>query len=76
MPWDSGVFAVTAAAVCVFFPGSWTHYLNSVFAAEPAQILSSLLLLEPGGYYVNAVPLHVTAADALARRGADRDDFR
>jgi hypothetical protein len=60
----------------VLFAGSWTHYLDSVFAAEPRQILSSLLLLELSGYYVNAVQLHVNAADALVRRGVDSEDSR
>ena len=61
---------------CVLFPGPWTHYLDSVFAAEPVQIPSSLLLLELGGYYVNAVQLHVNAADALVRRGVDSEGSR
>jgi hypothetical protein len=60
----------------VLFPGSWVRYLDSVFAAEPAQILSSLLLLELDSYYVNAVQLHVNAADALVRRGVDGEGSR
>ena len=61
---------------CVLFPGWWAHYLDSVSAAEPVQVLFSMLFLELSGYYVNAVQLHVTAADALVRRGVDRDDSR
>jgi len=45
-------------------------------AAESALIPSSLMFLELGGYYVNAVRLHVYAAGALVRRGADRGDLR
>jgi hypothetical protein len=71
-----GVFAVSAAGVCVLFPAWWTHYLYSVSAAEPVQVLLSLLFLELSGYYVNAVQLHVTAADALVRRGIHREDSR
>jgi hypothetical protein len=36
----------------------------------------SLLFLELNSYYVNAVQLHVYAADALVSHGVDRDDFR
>ena len=52
------------------------HYLHSVSAAEPVQVLLSLLFLELSGYCVNAVRLHVYAADVLVRLGVDRDDFR
>src|SRR5215469_10597035 len=72
---DSGVFAVTAGGVLCAFPVCWTHYLNSVSAAEPAQASSSLRFSELSDYYVNAIRLHVTAADALVRLGVDRDDF-
>ena len=58
------------------FGTCWTRYLNTVSAAEPEQIPLSLLLLELIGYYVNAVRLHVYAADVLVRHGVDRDDFR
>ena len=60
---------------CVLF-ASWTRYLNSVSAAGPVQIPLSLLFLELSGYCVNAVQLHVNAADVLVRRGIDRDGFR
>jgi len=74
---DLGVFAVAAARVfCVHFPAWWTHYLNSVSAADSMQIPLSLLFLELSGYCVNAVQLHVNAADVLVRRGVDRDGFR
>ena len=58
------------------FPAWWMHYLHSVSAAEPVQVLLSLLFLELSGYCVNAVRLHVYAADVLVRLGVDRDDFR
>jgi len=54
----------------------WTHYLNSVSAADLAQIPSSLMFLELIGYCVSAVRIHVYAADILVRLGVDRDDFR
>jgi hypothetical protein len=34
-----------------------------------------LLFLELNGYGVNAIRLHVNAADVLVRRGVDRDGF-
>jgi len=36
----------------------------------------SLLFLELGGYYVNAVQLRVHAADVLVRCGIHREGFR
>ncbi len=60
----------------MLFPGWWTHYLDSVSAAELMQIPLSLLFLELSGYYVNAVRLHVNAADVLVRRGVDGDGPR
>jgi hypothetical protein len=60
----------------VLFPAWWTHYLNSVFAVELAQILLSVLLLELIDYNVIAVQLHVYAADVLVRCGVDREGFR
>jgi hypothetical protein len=50
--------------------------MNSVSAAGPLQILLSLLFLELNGYCMNAIQLHVNAADVLVRRGIDRDGFR
>ena len=52
------------------------HYLNSVSAANPVYTSLSLLFLELRGYCINAVRLHVYAADALVRCSVDRDDFR
>ena len=52
------------------------RYLDSVSAARLAQIPLSLLFLELNGYYVNAVQLHVNAADVLVRRCIDRDGSR
>jgi len=50
--------------------------LDSVSAARLAQIPLSLPFLELSSYYVNAVQLHVHAADVLVRRGMDRDGSR
>jgi hypothetical protein len=61
---------------CVLFPACWAHYLDSVAAASPPQVSSSLLFFELGGYRLNAVQLHVTAADILVRRGVDTGDSR
>jgi hypothetical protein len=61
---------------CVLFAASWTRYLNSVSAAGPVQIPLPLLFLELSGYCVNAVKLHVYAADVLVRRGVDGDGFK
>jgi len=52
------------------------HYLNSVSAARPALASLSLLFLERNSYCVNAVRLHVYAADTLVRLGVDSNDFR
>ena len=52
------------------------RYLHSVSAASPVQTSLSLLFLELSGYYVNAVQLHVNAADVLVRCGMDRDGSR
>jgi hypothetical protein len=71
-----GVFAVSAAGVLCAFPAWWTRYLDSVFAAGLAQIPFSLLFLELSGYCVNAVQLHVNAADVLVRGGIDREGSR
>ena len=59
----------------MLFP-AWSHYLNSVSAADLVQDSFSLLFLELSDYGVNAVRLHVYAADALVRLGVDKDDFR
>ena len=73
---DLGVFAVAAAGVLCAFPVWWTRYLDSVSAARLAQIPLSLPFLELSSYYVNAVQLHVHAADVLVRRGMDREGSR
>ena len=49
---------------------------NTSSAAAPAQIPLSLLFSELIGYCVNAVRLHVTAADVLVSHGVDKGDFR
>jgi len=60
----------------VHFPAWWTHYLDSVSAAGPVQVPLSLLFLELSGYDMNAIQLHVNAADVLVRPGIDRDGSR
>ena len=60
----------------VHFAVWWTHYLDSVSAAEPGHILLSLLFLELIGDCVNAIRLHVYAADVLVRYGVDREGSR
>jgi hypothetical protein len=57
----------------VLFAAWWTRYLDSVSAADSVQIHLSLLFLELSGYYVNAVQLHVHAADVLVRCGIHRE---
>ena len=58
------------------FAACWTHYLNTVSAPELEQIPLLLLFLELIGDCVNAIRLHVYAADVLVRRGVDREVFR
>ena len=60
----------------MLFAAWWTRYLNTVSAADPIQIPLSLLSLELSGYCVNAVQLHVNAADVLVRCGVHREGFR
>ena len=60
----------------MLFAAWWIRYLNSVSAADPVQTPLLLPFLELGGYYVNAVQLHVHAADVLVRCGIHRDGFR
>jgi hypothetical protein len=52
------------------------RYLPSASAASPVQTSLSLLFLELTGYCMNAVRLHVYAADVLVRLGVDRDGSR
>jgi hypothetical protein len=59
-----GVFAVAAAGVLGAFSACWTHYLNCVSAGGLVRASLSLLFLELSGTGVNAVQLHVNAADA------------
>jgi hypothetical protein len=60
----------------VLFPTWRTHYLDSVSTTGSMQVPLSLLFLELSGYCVNAVRLHVYAADVLVRLGVDREDSR
>jgi hypothetical protein len=62
--------------LCVLFAAWWTRYLNSVSAADPVQIPLSGLFLELSGYYMNAVQLHVYAADVLVKCRVHREGFR
>ena len=71
-----GVFAVSAAGVLCAFPAWWTRYLDSVSSARLARSSLSLLFLELSDYGVNAIQLHVNAADDQVRPGIDRDDSR
>jgi hypothetical protein len=73
---DLGVLAVAAAGVLCAFCSAGTRYLNTVSAADPVQIPLSLMLFELSGYDVNAVQVHVSAADVLVRCGIDREGFR
>jgi hypothetical protein len=73
---DLGVLAVAAAGVLCAFWSAGTRYLNTVSAANPVQIPLSLILFELNGYDANAVQLHVSAAEVLARCGIDGEDFR
>jgi len=54
----------------------WTHYLDTVFAAELIRSSLLMLFLELSGYCVNAMQRNVYAADVVVRWGVDRDDFR
>ena len=60
----------------MLFTAWWTHYLDSASAADPVRIPLSLLLSELSSCCVNAVRLHVTAANVLVRCGVDSDDSR
>ena len=60
----------------MLFAGCWTHYLDSVSAADPVQIPLSLMLFELSGHYVDVVQVHVHAADVLVRRGIHREGSR
>ncbi len=60
----------------MLFAAWWTRYLNRVFVADPVQIPLSLLFLALSGDYMNAIQLHVHAADVLVRCGIHREGFR
>ena len=68
-----GVFAVAAAGVLCAFSCVADALPEQCLRRKPVQIPLSLLLLELIGYCVNAVQLHVNAADVLVRRGVDGD---
>jgi hypothetical protein len=69
---DLGVFAVTAESVLCAFAWAVDALPDTVSSAELARAPSSVIFLEQIDYYVNAVRLHVTAADALVGRGVDK----
>ena len=52
------------------------HYLHSVSAADLYKSPCRCYFLELSGYWMNAVRLHVYAADVLVFLGVDRDDSR
>jgi hypothetical protein len=60
--------------VCLLPRGG--HVTRTVSPPQTVQISFSLLFLELSGYYVNAVQLHVHAADVLVRCGIHREDLR
>jgi hypothetical protein len=62
---DLGVFAVNAAGVLCAFTRVLGALPGQCLRREPAQIPSSLMLLELRGYGGSVVRLHVNAADAL-----------
>jgi hypothetical protein len=73
---DLGVFAVAAAgALCAFCCVADT-LPEQCLRRGSVPIPLSLLVLELSGYYVNAVQLHVHAADVLVRCGIHREGFR
>ena len=71
-----GVFAVAAAGVLCAFRCVVDTLPEQCLRRRPVQIPLSLLFLELSGYYVNAVQLHVHAADVLVRCGIHREGFR
>jgi hypothetical protein len=71
-----GVFSVAAAGVLWAFCASRRRYLNTASAADYVQFLLSLLFFEFNDYSVNAVQLHVNAADVLVTCGVDREGSR
>ena len=74
---DLGVFAVAAEGVlCGFAYVVDALPANSVSAADAVHTSLLLLFLELSRYCLNAVRLHVYAADVLVRRGVDGDDSR
>jgi hypothetical protein len=73
---DLGVLAVAAAGVLCAFCCVVDTLPEQCLRRIPVQIPLSLLFLELSGYYVNAVQLHVHAADLLVRRGIHREGFR
>jgi hypothetical protein len=68
---DLGVFAVAAAGGLCAFPCAVDALPEQCLRRRPVQVPLSLLLLELIGHYVNAVQVHVNAADVLVRRGVD-----
>ena len=73
---DLGVIAVAAAGVLWAFSCVVDALPEQCLRRRPGTDPLSLLFLELNGYCVNAVRLHVYAADVLVRLGVDKDDFR
>jgi hypothetical protein len=71
-----GVLAVAAAGVLCAFCCLVDALPGQCLRRRPVHTPLSLLFLELNGYCVNAVQLHVNAADLLVRRGMDRGDSR
>jgi hypothetical protein len=71
-----GVLAVAAAGVLCTFCCLVDTLPEQCLRRRPVQISFSLLFLELISYYVNAVQLHVHAADVLVRCGIHRAGFR
>ena len=73
---DLGVFAVAAGGVscafCCVVDALSEHCLRR--RARTTPLVAAVL--ELSGYYVNAVQLHVHAADVLVRCGVDGEGFR
>ena len=69
---DKGVFAVNAGGVLCAFAWAVNALPEQCLRRRTRANSLFVAALELGGYYVNAVRLHVTAADALVRPGKDR----
>ena len=71
-----GCFAVAAEGGLCAFCRLVDALSEQCLRRKPGVNPFSLLFLEPSRYFVNAVKLHVTAADVLVKRGVDGEGFR